>query len=310
MRAIHKSLLAAMVLSALPALVAAAEPAPESRQGDTERQLVEARARLERAASEVARLSGELGRHFAYDLRVPGGNAPPRALLGIVVDTTGDHRDGAHVADVSPGGAAAEAGIRAGDVITSIAGRDLTKEPDPGRALVEAMRQVEPNLILRVDVLRDGRKQAFDVTPRTAPPQDDRQAREFFRMLAERAQPSSQPGLPGERRVEVRTLLDGLDDGSRFRGVEFATMSEQLGGYFGVKSGVLVVRAGSNPAFGLQDGDVILAIDGREPTSAQHAARILRSYSDGEKFTLRVQRDRKAQDIQVTMPRESGVLAR
>ena len=55
-------------------------------------------------------------------------------------------------------------------------------------------------------------------------------------------------------------------------------MSEQLGGYFGVKTGVLVVRAGGNDTFKLQDGDVILAIDGREPSSAQHAGRILRSY--------------------------------
>jgi S1-C subfamily serine protease len=90
--------------------------------------------------------------------------------------------------------------------------------------------------------------------------------------------------------------------GLRFHGIEFATLSERLGGYFGVKSGVLVVRAGNNPAFKLQDGDVILAIDGREPNSAQHAGRILRSYQPGEKLIIRVQRDRKAQNLEVTAP--------
>jgi S1-C subfamily serine protease len=90
--------------------------------------------------------------------------------------------------------------------------------------------------------------------------------------------------------------------GLRFHGIEFATLSERLGSYFGVKSGVLVVRAGNNPAFKLQDGDVILAIDGREPNSAQHAGRILRSYQPGEKLTIRVQRDRKAQNLEVTAP--------
>ncbi len=69
-----------------------------------------------------------------------------------------------------------------------------------------------------------------------------------------------------------------------------------------MKSGVLVVRAPANSPFKLQDGDVILAIDGRDATSAQQAGRILRSYGDGEKFTLRVQRDRKAQSIDATMP--------
>jgi S1-C subfamily serine protease len=65
---------------------------------------------------------------------------------------------------------------------------------------------------------------------------------------------------------------------------------------------VLVVRAGANSPFKLKDGDVILAIDGREATSAQHAGRILRSYQAGEKLTLKVQRDRKAQNIEVTAP--------
>jgi S1-C subfamily serine protease len=109
-----------------------------------------------------------------------------------------------------------------------------------------------------------------------------------------------------ERRIEIRTNGEGPDDGARFAGLEFATLSEKLGSYFGVKSGVLVVRAGGNAAFKLQDGDVILQIDGREPTSAQHAGRILRSYGDGEKLKLRVQRDRKAQDVEITMPNLPG----
>ena len=70
----------------------------------------------------------------------------------------------------------------------------------------------------------------------------------------------------------------------------------------GVKAGVLVVRAGNNAAFRLQDGAVILSIDSRTPGDAQHAGRILRSYSPGEKLTIRVQRDRKAQSLEITVP--------
>ena len=115
------------------------------------------------------------------------------------------------------------------------------------------------------------------------------------------------PGLPGAGgpREERRIIINRGDEGGagmRFFGIEFATLTEKLGSYFGVKSGVLVVRAGNNPAFKLQDGDVILAIDGRTPTSAQHAGRILRSYSPGEKLAIRVQRDRKAQNLEVTVP--------
>jgi S1-C subfamily serine protease len=322
MNAIRKSLLVACVAAAtMPVLCAAAEPAPpapprpaDPQQREMDRRLEEARARLEQAAGEVARLSGELGRRYAYQLQLPGG-AQPRALLGISVDTREQNKGGAVVGDVSPGGAAAEAGIKSGDVVTNIGGKDLTTEPDPGRALVDAMRQAEPNLKMQVDVLRDGKKLSFDVTPRPAPqpfslqlgqlnpPGNGVDGNFYLRQQAPGARGApGGPGAQGERRIEIRTLRDGPDDGTRFRGLEFATLSEKLGSYFGVKAGVLVVRAGPNPAFKLQDGDVILAIDGREPTSAQHAARILRSYSDGEKFMLRVQRDRKAQNIEVTMP--------
>src|SRR5690606_6972464 len=66
-------------------------------------------------------------------------------------------------------GAAAEAGIRTGDVIVSIDGRDLTKESDPSRALVEQMNRAEPDRRLRVEVLRGAERMAMDVTPRTPP---------------------------------------------------------------------------------------------------------------------------------------------
>jgi S1-C subfamily serine protease len=217
---------------------------------------------------------------------------------------------------VSPGGPAAEAGIHDGDVITSIGGEDLTKATDPGRELVEHVGQLQPDLKVKVTVLRAGKKMDFDVAPRPMP-----QAFELRRMGPMAGiGPMTGPGpMPGPGRVfnlqtpppgGVAAISDGQnwvytrgpDTGMGFHGMEFATLSEKLGSYFGVKSGVLVVRTGNNDAFKLQDGDVILSIDGREPGNAQHAGRILRSYRGGEKLTLRVQRDRKAQNIEVTLP--------
>ena len=299
------SLVAALALCASPLLCLAGEapaasaptataPAPE----DTEKKLAEAQQRLDAAVREVAELSGQMGRRFALRMGVEPGDGPPqRALLGVGIGAlTGQSGGGAVVMNVSPGGAAAEAGIKEGDIITSIAGQDLTKESEPGRTLVEKMRQLEPNLKVQVAVLRDGRKMNFDVAPRPAPP---------IPAFALRRGPGAEwiggpppPSARMERNITVRR--DDL--GARFRGMEFASLSERLAGYFGVKSGVLVVRAGGNEAYKLQDGDVILAIDGREPTSAQHAGRILRSYQAGEKLTIKVQRDRKAQNIDVTVP--------
>lgn len=68
------------------------------------------------------------------------------------------------------------------------------------------------------------------------------------------------------------------------------------------QSGVLVVSAGGKALFGLQDGDVIISVDGRVPADGPHAARILRSYLPGERLRLRVQRNRQVIDLDSTAP--------
>ena len=45
-----------------------------------------------------------------------------------------------------------------------------------------------------------------------------------------------------------------------------------------------------------------LAIDGREPDSATHAARILRSYAPGEEASVEIMRERRKQTLKVQMP--------
>ena len=49
-------------------------------------------------------------------------------------------------------------------------------------------------------------------------------------------------------------------------------------------------------------GHVIQSIDGRAPTSVQHALRILSSYQPGENLELRIMRDRKRETLTVEMP--------
>jgi S1-C subfamily serine protease len=330
------SLLAALALGAFPALTPAGEApaASAATQQETEKKLADARQRLDAAARDVAELSGQLGRRFNMQLNAgPGDGPPPRALLGVSI-AAGADKDGAHVMDVSPGGPAAEVGIKSGDIITSVAGVDLTKAGNPGAALVDKMRQLEPDQKVKVGLLRDGKKLTVDVAPRPAPPGMMAQLggrpgpgpmRQGERGFSVQGGPGPQgPGPEGrgmagpmdgpqgrmqggpmtgpviiERRMEMR---DGEAAQTRFGGVEVASLSERLGSYFGVKSGVLVVRAGEHSPFKLQDGDVILAIDGREATSAQQVGRILRTYQPGEKLTLKVQRDRKPQSIEVTAP--------
>ncbi|MEO8306759.1 MAG: PDZ domain-containing protein [Pseudomonadota bacterium] len=294
---------------------AAAPPVQTQSQVQTERALAEAQQRLEAAAREVGRLSEQLDHHMGDQRFFFAGAAPMRAQLGVQISNS-PSKDGAHVIAVSPGGPAAEAGIHDGDVITAIGGQDLTKSADPGRELVDQVRQLQTDLKVKVAILRDGKKMNFDVMPRPMP--QTFELRRTAPMAGTAPFPGPGPGPApyafnpsgkGQNWGYTRSAdgqnwiySQGADTGMGFRGMEFATLSEKLGSYFGVKSGVLVVRAGNNDAFKLQDGDVILSIDGREPGNAQHAGRILRSYRGGEKLTLRVQRDRKAQSIEVMLP--------
>jgi len=92
--------------------------------------------------------------------------------------------------------------------------------------------------------------------------------------------------------------------------MELATLTPRLGRYFGSEHGVLVVRAPADGALKLEDGDVILAIDGRQPTSGSHATRILGSYQPGERVTLRVLRERRTIELEATLPENPQPLQR
>ena len=84
-------------------------------------------------------------------------------------------------------------------------------------------------------------------------------------------------------------------------GLQLATVSPRLGSYFGAKSGVLVVKV-DNASLKIEDGDIITAIDGRQPTTAEQAQRIIASYAPGEKIGLKLVRDRKPLSVDVVMP--------
>lgn len=263
----------------------------DADEAKTRKQLEEARERLDKAAREVAELSGKLGAHARHDIRILEGG-PRRAVLGIQIDDD-PGKQGARVLSVSPGGPAAEAGLRDRDLIIALDG-DALPGDGADRALVERMRKVKPEQKVKVRVLRDGKKQDYVLVAR--PISEDR----FFRMavpeMGGTALRSGMPAGPGPFMQEFRFWP------GEFEGLELASITPKLGAYFGVNEGVLVVSAPKDGGFKLEDGDVLQAIDGRKPGDGPHALRILRSYRTGEKLNLTVLRQRKPVSLSVTMP--------
>jgi S1-C subfamily serine protease len=294
---IHTKYWAAILLAA--SLSSGAVRAADDSQAAIEAQLKIARQELDKAARDVAELSTQLSRPVVDRLMLMG-EGPSHAVIGVQLDSSA--KDGAHIRDVSPGGAAAEAGVHAGDVIVSVNGTDVKpsgadmKGEHPSAEVARLLRNVAPNSKVKIRVLRDGKPMDFEVTARPM---------ENAWVMTQRPGMPSMPSMP---QLPGMPPFDGLfpegmghSHGS-VAGMELATLTPQLGAYFGTDKGVLVLRAPHNAVFNLEDGDVILAIDGREPTSGSHATRILASYQAGEKVKLQVMRQRKKMNLEAVVP--------
>jgi len=264
----------------------------DAQAKDLDAELADARARLDEAAHEVAELSSQMSGPLVDHMMSIYQDGQPHAVLGVQLDERSG-KDGARVQEVSPGGPAAEAGLKAGDVITSINGADV-KGDHTARQVMHAMRDVGPDSKVKLKVLRAGKSQDFVVTARPGM---------AFRMHPMPSIPPIPPIPP------MPPYAPGHDAGERFGPIfihgplgemELVSLTPQLGKYFGTDKGVLVVRAPKD--FKLEDGDVILAIDGREPTSGSHATRILGSYQPGEKIAIKVMRQQKTVNVETTLP--------
>lgn len=246
-----------------------------------------------------------------------------RARLGISVGLSSRSSDsiGAYVQAVTPGGPAAKAGLRSGDLITRLDGKSLTerdgqkvREEDsaPGVRLIEIAAKLEPHDTIAVDFVREGKRQTVKLVtgdePMTAMGPESNQF--YFRMPSgeEREfrfpgmQVEPMPGMEGQNRIEIMRrpgwTAAPMAFGTGMLGdLELAPLNPDLGSYFGATEGVLVIRVPATSPLGLKGGDVVLTVDGRKPSSPSSLIRILRSYDEGESFKLEVLRQRKHETI-------------
>lgn len=264
----------------------------ESRKREAELQarMDAARRRLEVAAQQLAALSAQMYGPMMQRLEAFG---PSRALIGVQLgDSRGDA--GARVREVSPGGPAQQAGVRVGDLIVAVNGTSVRGRQPSGR-VVGLLSGVKPGDKVQLRVLRGGETQELTLTAR---PGTDA----FF--LARQL-----PGLPPLPQVKALAQWGGapMIISGPVADLELVRLTPGLGRYFGTDKGVLVVRAPPDGALGLQDGDVILSIGGREPIDSSHVIRILGSYDPGEKITLEVLRLHRRIAVATTLPADSAL---
>lgn len=232
-----------------------------------------------------------------------------RARLGVIVDMHASDADsiGATLQSVTPGGPAAKAGLRSGDIITRIDGKSLTANDNarsgadeslPGVRLVEYAAQLQPNDTISVEYRRTGARHTATLVTGDEPQ---------FTMEVFPGGGDFNFKVPGGLTME-RTPFRGMIRGEQLPGgamsyslafgggaladLELAPLNPDLGHYFGTAEGVLVINVPKESTLGLKGGDVILGIDGRKATGPGSLLRILRSYDPGDSFKLDIMRNK------------------
>ena len=239
-----------------------------------------------------------------------------RARLGLKVNLQARESDsiGAYIDLVTPGGPAADAGLRAGDIITRLDGQPLLDPSSvgrdrrrslPGLRLIALAARLEPGDTVAVEYRRaSARRTASLVTD--ADQLVHLEASRLPRTMALRVAPpraAAGAGAPpmSARPFEMPAPAFELFVAGDLAELELAPLNGDLGEYFGTGEGVLVISAPRGSPLRLRGGDVVLAVDGRRPDSPVHLLRILRSYEGDERFRLDIMRARKRESLTASL---------
>jgi len=256
---------------------------------------------LARASAEKAERAREASRYVFF-----GG----KARLGIVVNPAADPESdalGAKIVGVTPGGPADEAGIETGDIVTKVNGERLSerrgddeKGMSPTRKLLDLLSDLEDGDPVELEYRRGNKTVTTKVVARSS----------FGPELKVMVNPDIViPAIP-----EIPDIPDVPKTGDYYFRVaprvalpltmdlEMISLNPELGRYFGTSEGILVLDAPKDSKLQLQPGDVIIKIDGREPSSPSKVLRILRSYEPGETVSIEIMRDKRPTALTVTLP--------
>ncbi len=245
--------------------------------------LTETRAGLDDARARLA----EAARQMAEATREQFVARSDRAMLGVLI--ADQDEQGVVVGGVTPDGGAEAAGVLADDVITGINGEPLTGLDRPGERLREILDDVAAGDPVNLVILRDGELSDVEVVTTDAFRADLVPHFDFdFDWLP-------RVDIPG-RVVALRDRFERRDVG-----LKLADIGEDLGDYFGVDAGVLVLDTPTNSD--LRPGDILKRIDDADVGSSEEAYRLLSG--EGE-AAVEVRRKNRSMDLTVAKHSRRG----
>jgi serine protease Do len=207
---------------------------------------------------------------------------------------------GVFVEEVTPESPADQAGVRAGDLIVEFDGERVRS----ARQFTRLVQETPAGRSVALVVMREGRKTPLSVTPRAA----DRMRLEGLEDLGALVEdlrsrgtvmsprppvPPAPPPRPSSWSLELT--------GRPTLGITTGTLSPQLAEYFGAPEGVLVASVAEGSVaqkMGVRAGDVITAVNESSVRTPADLRRRLQTLNDGDRISLAVVRDRKAQTLE------------
>jgi serine protease Do len=227
---------------------------------------------------------------------------------------------GAVVTDVTRESAAEKAGVKTGDVVTSFDGERVRS----ARQLERLVSETPAGRTVKMALQRAGAGVTVDVTPEAPKTAQvfGPDGEEGFRWQRRPGRGFEGPGVrvePFRFEMPAGRSFEWEGEGFPFAvgaargrlGVRVQDLSDELAGYFGVKSGVLVAGVEADaPAAkaGVKAGDVITAVNGAAVEDPAELRREVAKVEDGKTAELAVTRDKKALTLKVEVtPRDRTV---
>jgi len=226
-----------------------------------DQQLDEAREQLDQAA----RLFAEL--HVGRSMHSGDQDRP---FLGVLLGPPSER--GVQLIGVTPGSSAEAVGLRPGDIVTSLNGVSLGGVSRSANNLMQAIGDISVGDMVAVEVLRDDEPFYFDVEAKKHSMAEI--------MHSEGANWTSSTGF-GMSSIDIEHGdVAGnvvVIEGNR-QHLSLLNVDGDLGSYFGVDSGVLVVKSPADSQ--LKGGDIIQAVGDEEITNVVAAYRALGELSE------------------------------
>ncbi len=219
------------------------------------------------------------------------GEAIERGYLGVRIQPLNDDlaealgvekNKGEFIQAVEPDGAAAKGGMKAGDVVTKVNGKEVTRD----QSLSYLVANTAPGSRIPVEILRDGRKMTLNVTVAKRPSED-----ELNKAFDPDDKSDDDSPFGSQSQEDKQSVIEEK------LGISVIDMTPQVARQLGVsdstKGVVISAVDGSSDAGqkGLQRGMIVLMADGKDVNSKADLAKAIQAAKSENRaaILLRVQ---------------------